>query len=75
MRGGDKCVCVYVGRRGRKSGEKVDEKYRGKRDPKTRKRLKRTLFNQTKRDRMPIFEEILFFKATYSTKTNKSPIF
>ena len=37
--------------------------------------LKRMLFNQTKEDRMQIFEEILFFKATYSTKTNKSFIF
>ena len=26
---------------------------------------------QTKQDRMRIFEEILFFKATYGTKTNK----
>ena len=37
----------------------------------TRKRfkgLKRTLFNQTKQDRMRIFEEILFFKAANSTK-------
>ena len=30
---------------------------------------------QTKQDRMRIFEEILFFKATYDTKTNKSLIF
>ena len=29
---------------------------------------------QTKQDRMRIFEEILFFKATYDTKTNKSLI-
>ena len=42
---------------------------------KTHRRLKRTIFNQTKRDRMRIFEEILFFKATDNTKTNKSVIF
>ena len=29
------------------------------------------LFNQTKQDRMQIFEGILFFKATNNTKTNK----
>ena len=39
------------------------------------KRLKRTLFNQRKQDRMGIFEEILFFKATNNTKTNKSLTF
>ena len=33
------------------------------------------LFNQTKQDRMQIFEEILFFKVTNNTKTNKSLIF
>ena len=39
--------------------------------PKTHKRLK-TLFNQTKQDRVRIFEEILYFKATsYNTKTSK----
>ena len=31
---------------------------------KTHKRFNRTLFNQTKQDRMQIFEGILFFKAT-----------
>ena len=39
-------------------------------DPKTHKRLKRTLFNQTKQDTVGIFEEILFFQATYNTKAN-----
>ena len=29
------------------------------------------LFNQTKQDRMRIFEELLFFKGTYNTKANK----
>ena len=43
--------------------------------PKTHKRLKRMLFNQTKQDNIRIFEEILFFKATYNTKTNNSLIF
>ena len=37
----------------------------------THKRLKRTLLNQTKQDRMQIFQGI-FFKATNSTNTNKS---
>ena len=44
-------------------------------DPETHKGLKRTVFNQTKQDRMRIFEEILFFKATYNAKTNNSLIF
>ena len=44
-------------------------------DPKTHKRLKRTLCNQTKQDRMPVFEEILFFKTTNNRRTNKSLIF
>ena len=35
------------------------------------KKLQRTFFNQTKQDRMQIFEGI-FFKATKNTKTNKS---
>ena len=38
----------------------------------TRKRLKWTLFNHTKQDRMQSFEGILFFKAMNNTKTNKS---
>ena len=41
-------------------------------DPKAIKRLKRTLFNQTKREKVRIFGENLVFKATYDTKqTNK----
>ena len=43
--------------------------------PKTNKRLKRMLFNQTKQDRMQRFEELLFFKAKNNAKTNKSLIF
>ena len=39
---------------------------------KTQRRLNRTFFNQTKQDWMQIFEGILFFKATNSTKPNKS---
>ena len=35
------------------------------------KRLNRTLFNETKQDRMQIFKAILFFKAMNNTKTNK----
>ena len=38
---------------------------------KTHKGLNRTLFNQTKQDRLEIFERILFLKATNNTKTNK----
>ena len=34
--------------------------------------VNRTLFNQTKRDRMHIFHGILFLKATDNTKTNTS---
>ena len=33
--------------------------------------LKRTLFDQTKQDRMRIFEDVHSFKAMYNTKTNK----
>ena len=44
-------------------------------EPKTHRRLKRTLFNRTKQDRKRIFEQILFFKAIYNTKTNNSLIF
>ena len=42
---------------------------------KSHKRLKRTLINQIKQDRVRVFEEILFLKATNDTKTNKSLIF
>ena len=42
---------------------------------KTNKSLNRTLFNQTKRDRMKIFEEILFFKATNNTFVYCIPAF
>ena len=35
---------------------------------KAHKRLNRMLFNQTKQDKMRIFEEILFFIATNNTK-------
>ena len=38
--------------------------------PRTHKRLRRMLFNQTKEDKMWILKEILFFKATNNTKTN-----
>ena len=41
-----------------------------KKDPETHKRLKRTLFNQTKQDQMRFFKKILFFKATNNAKTN-----
>ena len=41
----------------------------------TQKVKKRMLLNQTKHYRMWIFKEILFFKDTYNTKTNKSLIF
>ena len=43
-------------------------------DPKTHRRLKGMLFNETKPDRMRIFKEILFFKATNNTKTNHSAV-
>ena len=43
-----------------------------KKDPKTYRRFKRTLFNQTKPDRMRIFEEILFFKAENTTIENNN---
>ena len=46
-----------------------------RKDPKTHKRSERTLFTQTKQDRMRILEEILFFKATNNTKTDKSFLF
>ena len=36
-----------------------------------KKRSNRTLLNQTKQDRVRIFEGILFFKATNNTKTTK----
>ena len=38
-----------------------------KNNSQTNKRLNRTLFKQTKRDRMEIFEGIFFFKATTNT--------
>ena len=41
---------------------------------KTHRKLKRTHFKQTKQDKMRIFVEIFFFKATDNTKTNKSLI-
>ena len=43
-----------------------------KKGSKTHDRANRTLFNQTKQDRMQFFEGIFFFKATNNTKTNKS---
>ena len=42
---------------------------------KTHKMLRRTLFNQTKPDRIRFFDEMLFFKAAYYTKTNKWLLF
>ena len=38
---------------------------------KTHTSLNNTLFNETKQDRMHIFERILLFKARNYTKTNK----
>ena len=43
-------------------------------DLKTQEKLKRTLFTQTKQDRMRIFEEILF-KTMYNTKAKNSFFF
>ena len=37
---------------------------------KAHKRLSRTLFDETKQDRMQIFEGILFFKTTNNTNTD-----
>ena len=43
---------------------RVDCRRSERKKSKTHKRLNRTLFNQTKQDRMQIFEGILLFKAT-----------
>ena len=53
----------------RRSGEKNH--------PKTRKRLKMTLFNQTKQDRARIFKEIIFFSKLHTIQkwTNNWLIF
>ena len=40
-------------------------------DTKTHKRLNRVRLNRTKQEKMRIFEDVLFFKATHNTSTNK----
>ena len=65
-------VSLYV-LKGKKSETELTADVLKKKDPKAHRRLLGMIFNQTKQDRMRIFEEILFLKATDNTKDAYCP--